>query len=123
MSETGHIAYSATVTDRDMRLTPGAQAKMAEILAGADPEIKGIRLFVTGGGCSGMTYGMTFAEELSVYDSALTVDGCKVIVDAVALNFLKGCEIDFSGDSFKFKNVFQAVGGSGMCGGCGGGGF
>ncbi len=64
-----------------------------------------------------MAYGMTYAEGISEYDSALAGNGYKIIVDAVALNFLKGCEIDFAQDSFVFNNVFQAVGGSGMCGG------
>ena len=65
---------------------------------------------------------MTYADDVTKYDSTLEQDGCKVVVDAVALNYLRGCEIDFSDDSFIFNNVFQAVGGSGTCGGCGGGG-
>jgi len=121
MSETAHITYSTTVTNDDMRLTPAAEAKMAELMADTE-DVAGLRVFVTGGGCSGMTYGMTYAEEVSGYDSALDGNGYKIIVDAVAMNFLKGCEIDFDQNSFKFKNVFQAVGGSGTCGGCGGGG-
>ena len=46
-----------------------------------------------------MAYGMTYAEGISEYDSALAGNGYKIIVDAVALNFLKGCEIDFAQDS------------------------
>ena len=121
MPETAHITYSTTVTDTDMRLTPAAEAKMAELLADAE-DFEALRVFVAGGGCSGMTYGMTYAEGVSEYDSALEGNGYKIIVDAVALNFLKGCEIDFDQNSFTFKNVFQAVGGSGACGGCAGGG-
>jgi iron-sulfur cluster insertion protein len=121
MSETAHITYSTTVTNDDIRLTPAAEAKMAELLADTE-DVAGLRVFVTGGGCSGMTYGMTYAEEVSEYDSALDGNGYKIIVDAVAMNFLKGCEISFDQNSFTFKNVFQAVGGSGACGGCGGGG-
>ncbi len=122
MSDSAHIMYSTTITDREMRLTPAAEAKMAELVADADPDIKGIRVFVSGGGCSGMTYGMTYAEEVNEYDSTLNVNGCRIVVDAVALNYLQGCEIDFADDQFRFKDVFQAVGGSGTCGGCGGGG-
>lgn len=123
MSQAANVAYSKDVTETHIRLTPAAEAKLAELLANADPGIKGIRIFVAGGGCGGMSYAMTFADEITEYDSALERDGYKVVVDAVALNFLHGCEIDFAGDSFIFNNVFQAVGGSGMCGGCGGGGF
>ncbi len=123
MSETASVAYSTKVSTSDVKLTAAAAGKMAEMLASADDEIEAIRVFVAGGGCGGMTYAMTYADEVSEYDSTLEQDNCKVVVDAVALNFLRGCEIDFSDDSFVFNNVFQAVGGSGTCGGCGGGAF
>ncbi len=123
MSEAASMAYSTAVTDADVRLTPAAATKLAELLADAEPGIGAIRVFVAGGGCGGMAYGMTYAETVTDYDSTLKGDSYKLVVDAVALNFLRGCEIDFADDSFVFNNVFQAVGGSGVCGGCGGGGF
>ncbi len=122
MSETASVAFSTKVAEGDIQLTPAASAKMVELLASADDQIEAIRIFVAGGGCGGMTYSMTYAADVTKYDSTLEQDGCKVVVDAVALNYLRGCEIDFSDDSFIFNNVFQAVGGSGACGGCGGGG-
>ena len=121
MSEAAPSSNMTPVADNELRLSPAAEVKMAELLANAESDIAGIRVFVSGGGCGGMTYGMTYAEEVTEYDSALEGDGYKIIVDAVALNFLSGCEIDFAQDSFVFNNVFQAVGGSGACGGCGGG--
>ena len=70
-----------------------------------------------------MTYGMTYAESVNASDKVLEGDGFKVVVDAFALSYLKGCDIDFSQDglnaSFVFNNVFQSVGGSGVCGTCG----
>jgi iron-sulfur cluster insertion protein len=123
MNETVSVAFSTKVAEGDIQLTPAARAKMAELLASADDQIEAIRIFVAGGGCGGMTYAMTYADDVTKYDSTLEQDGYKVVVDAVALNYLRGCEIDFSDDSFIFNNVFQAVGGSGACGGCGGGGF
>lgn len=121
MSEAAHSSNVTPVADGELTLSPAAEVKMAELLANAESDIAGIRVFVSGGGCGGMAYGMTYAEEVTEYDNALEGDGYKIIVDAVALNFLSGCEIDFAQDSFLFNNVFQAVGGSGMCGGCGGG--
>lgn len=120
MSEAAHSSNVTPIADDELRLSPAAEVKMAELVANAESGI-GIRVFVAGGGCGGMTYGMTYAEEVTEYDNALEGDGYKIIVDAVALNFLSGCEIDFAEDSFVFNNVFQAVGGSGACGGCGGG--
>ena len=123
------IEYPTRIGDSEMRLTPAAQTKIAELLASADNDVAGIRVFVSGGGCSGMTYDMTYADNTvdSNYDSVLEGPGFKIYVDPVALNYLQGSEIDFRGDgpsqSFVFNNVFQAVGGSGGCGGCGGGGF
>ena len=128
MAAAAAIEYPTRISDSDIRLTPAAQTKIAEMLASADAEVAGIRVFVSGGGCSGMTYGMTYAEGTTDrYDSIIEAPGLKVYVDPVALNYLQGSEIDFRADgptpSFVFNNVFQAVGGSGACGGCGGGGF
>jgi iron-sulfur cluster insertion protein len=119
----GAIEYSTRLGEAEMRLTPAAQAKFAELLKEADSDIAGIRVFVSGGGCSGMTYDMTYANSVdSEYDSVLEGPGFKVFVDPVALNYLQGSEIDFTNSSFVFNKVFQAVGGKGTCGGCGGGG-
>ncbi len=121
MSEAAPSSNMTPVADSELRLSPAAEVKMAELLANAESDIAGIRVFVSGGGCGGMAYGMTYAEEAPEYDSALEGEGYKIIGDAGAVNFLGGCEIDFAQDSFLFNNVFQAVGGSGACGGCGGG--
>ncbi len=115
------VAYPARITETDICIKPAAEAKLVELLDEVDPELQYLRIFVTGGGCGGMTYGMTFSEGITDYDSVLAGEGYRVAVDAVALNYLRGCEIDFTGDSFIFNNVFQSVGGSGMCGGCAGG--
>jgi iron-sulfur cluster insertion protein len=120
------LAYSNQITESEFKLTPAAEEQMAAILSDAEDAVEGIRVFISGGGCGGMTYGMTFADKVTPYDKTLQGDGYKILVDAVALNYLKGCEIDFMQEglnaSFVFNNVFQAVGGSGVCGGCGGGG-
>ncbi|KPK37909.1 MAG: hypothetical protein AMJ69_09895 [Gammaproteobacteria bacterium SG8_47] len=118
--------YPASVSERDMRVSEAAQQQFAQLMSGADADILGIRVFVTGGGCGGMTYGMTYADQSTAQDSVLEGEGFKLYVDPVALNYLSGCEIDYvrSGvnETFVFNNVFQSVGGSGVCGGCGGGG-
>ena len=107
-----------------MTVTDIAFEKMSELLGQVEEDVAGIRVFVHGGGCSGLTYGMTYAEELLPTDSVFGGDDCKVIVDPVAMGYLEGCEIDYRdgqmGASFVFNNVFKSVGGSGTCGGCGG---
>ena len=113
--------FNTTVTD-EIKVMPAAHAKLVELL-GSEEEINGVRIFVSGGGCGGMTYGMTFSEAPSEFDSILEQDGLTLYVDAVALSFLSGVEIDFveqgMGASFVFKNAFAATGGSGSCGACG----
>jgi iron-sulfur cluster assembly accessory protein len=73
-----------------------------------------------------MTYGMTYADSATAFDSVLEMDDLKVFVDSVALSYLSGVEIDYKTEglnsSFVFKNVFASTGGSGACGGCGGAG-
>lgn len=119
-------AIAETAARPTLNITEAAQAKLAELLAGAGDEVQAIRVFVAGGGCGGMGYGMTYSEQVTDYDHVIASDQCKVVVDAVALNFLAGAEIDFVTDglnpSFVFRNAYQASGGGGgRCGGCGGG--
>ena len=116
--------FSTRLTDNDLTLTAAAREKMLELFNQVeDDDLKAIRVFVSGGGCSGMGYGMTFTDTLSDYDCVRKEEGFDVYVDAVALNFLRGVEIDFvelpTGDSFVFNNAFAITGGSGSCGGCG----
>ncbi len=114
--------FRSQITDADLRLTPAAQNKLAELLAEED-DVSAIRVFVAGGGCGGMSYGMTFTDGSSEYDCVLQGAGFAIYIDAVALNFLKGVEIDFverpSGASFVFNNAFAVSGGTGTCGACG----
>jgi iron-sulfur cluster insertion protein len=117
------VAFAPTLNESDFRLTPAASEKMAELFKDIDEDLDAIRVFVSGGGCGGMTYGMTFTDTKTDYDCELSADGFNLYVDAVALNYLRGVEIDYverpTGASFVFNNVFAATGGSGACGGCG----
>lgn len=114
-------AFPATLEAAEVHFTPAAQAKLAELATQAE-DVAGIRVFVSGGGCGGMAYGMTFAEQQTSYDSVFAGPGFKVFIDAVALNYLQGSEVDYRdgvNPSFVFNNVFRSVGGSGTCGTCG----
>ena len=116
------------VHDHDLRVTEAARAKITDLILNADTEFNAVRVFVSGGGCSGMEYGMTFSESSETRDSILEgKEGFRMVIDPLALAYMQGAEIDYSEDganaSFVFNNVFKAVGGSGACGGCGGAGF
>lgn len=127
MTNIGALDSALRISDEDLDVTASAREKLGELIGQADDEIDAIRIFVSGGGCSGMNYGMTFAEQQNSLDSIIEdSSGLRIVVDPIALSYLSGAQIDFVDDgmnaSFVFNNVFQAVGGSGSCGGCGSGG-
>ncbi len=124
MSIENAVEYSHDVGADDLNITPAASEQMAKLFKDMDDDdIEAIRVYVAGGGCGGMTYGMTFADRKTEYDKVLQGDGYLFYVDVVALNFLRGVEIDYAnrdtGATFVFNNVFQDTGGSGTCGACG----
>ena len=119
------IEYSHTLSESELTVTQSARDKISSLVRDTNGEVSAVRIYVSGGGCSGMNYGMTFAEKAESVDSVMSDgSGFRLVVDPVALGFLEGAEVDYVDDgmnaSFVFNNVFQAVGGSGACGGCGG---
>ena len=70
-----------------------------------------------------MSYGMTFTDQQTDFDTIQAFDGFKLYVDVVALNYLRGAQIDYIQEAgrerFVFNNVFAETGGTGACGGCG----
>ena len=117
------------IDERELTVTKAARAKITALIQNAEAEINSVRVFVSGGGCNGMEYGMTFADSSEPRDSVLEEEseGFRMVIDPLALAYMQGAEIDYSEDganaSFVFNHVFKAVGGSGACGGCGGAGF
>jgi iron-sulfur cluster insertion protein len=125
MSQAAAGGFSMGLQESDLALTDAAREKMCELITQAeDDDLKAIRVFVSGGGCGGMGYGMTFTDSQTEYDCTRKEEGFEIYVDAVALNFLRGVEIDYverpTGASFVFNNAFSMSGGSGTCGACGG---
>ncbi len=116
-------SFNPQLTDAELEVTQSAQDKLAEIVSQSEDEIAGIRIYVGGGGCGGMSYGMTFTDQVSDFDTVLEFDDFKVLVDVVALNYLRGAQIDYvqevGRERFVFNNVFAETGGSGTCGACG----
>jgi len=119
--------YPKDITGDYITITPACEAQLAKIMEGADKEFTAMRVFIEGGGCNGLTYGMTYVEGPTEYDCVLQCEGFQLVVDAVALNFLRGGTIGYekqgANEVFVFNNVFESTGGSGMCSGCGGSGY
>jgi iron-sulfur cluster insertion protein len=77
------------------------------IVEEGNPELK-LRVFVTGGGCSGFQYGFTFDETVSEDDTAMEKAGVTLLIDPMSLQYLAGAEIDYQesieGAQFVIKN-------------------
>jgi len=89
-------------------LSESAVARIQDILAEENlPDLK-LRVFVQGGGCSGMQYGFTLDQDVGEDDWALDVNGVQLLVDSMSGQYLQGAEIDFKDDdmgaSFVIKN-------------------
>lgn len=113
---------AASVTAEAIRFTPAASAMFTEIMKQAEDGIVGIRVYVAGGGCGGPGFGMTYADAFDAQDSVIAGDGFKLAVDAAALDYLNGAEIDFADGTFIFNTPQRKSGGGCGSGGCGSGG-
>ena len=88
--------------------TDAAAAKVKSLIVEeGNPELK-LRVFVSGGGCSGFQYGFTFDEATSEDDTAMVKDGVTLLIDPMSYQYLTGAEIDYTegleGAQFVIKN-------------------
>ncbi len=88
--------------------TDSAASKVKELIAEeGNPDLK-LRVFVTGGGCSGFQYGFTFDEVVNEDDTSLVKDGVTLLIDPMSYQYLVGAEIDYTegleGSQFVIKN-------------------
>lgn len=89
-------------------LTERAGSKVKEIMEAEQKTGYGLRVYVTGGGCSGYQYGMAFEEKETEEDSVLEMHGVKLFVDPYSAPMLQGTEVDYldslQGAGFAIKN-------------------
>lgn len=91
-----------------LSFTDNAANKVKElIIEEGNPELK-LRVFVTGGGCSGFQYGFTFDEVANEDDTAMEKNGVTLLIDPMSYQYLVGAEIDYTeglqGSQFVIKN-------------------
>ena len=77
-----------------LSITPSASEKVRELLAQENDPSLGLRIFVAGGGCSGLQYGMTLDEEQEG-DTVISQGGFKVLVDEMSLGYIDGSQVDY----------------------------
>ncbi len=89
-------------------LTSAAADKLQGIMQEKNISGYALRVFVSGGGCSGLSYGMTFAEGAELGDQTFEVNGVQVVVDPGSIQYLDGAEIDYidslMGGGFRIEN-------------------
>jgi iron-sulfur cluster insertion protein len=88
--------------------TDAAAAKVRALIdEEGNPELK-LRVFVTGGGCSGFQYGFTFDETAAEDDTSMQKNGVTLLIDPMSYQYLVGAEIDYTdgleGAQFVIKN-------------------
>lgn len=88
--------------------TDNAANKVRDLIAEeGNPELK-LRVFVSGGGCSGFQYGFTFDEVANEDDTILTKEGVVLLIDPMSYQYLVGAEIDYTegleGSQFVIRN-------------------
>lgn len=103
MSESSHRDI-----DTPLNMTAAAAAKVASLIAEeANPQLK-LRVYITGGGCSGFQYGFSFDEQSEDGDLAVERDGVTLVVDPLSLQYLMGAEVDYreslQGSQFVIRN-------------------
>ena len=94
--------------DAPLDFTAAAAAKVAALIAEeGNPGLK-LRVYITGGGCSGFQYGFSFDESGEDGDLAVERDGVTLVVDPLSLQYLMGAEVDYreslQGSQFVIRN-------------------
>jgi len=91
-----------------MKLQTGAVAKLRDLVAEEGNPNLMLRVFVQGGGCSGMSYGFTFEEIQNEDDFDFSYEDVRVVVDSMSMQYLQGASIDYKEDlmgaSFVIEN-------------------
>jgi iron-sulfur cluster assembly protein len=116
-----------------INMTPAAADKVHELLTQENDPSLALRIFVAGGGCSGLQYGMTLDEEQEG-DTVILLSGFKVLVDEMSMGYIDGSEVDYvdslMGAGFTVNNPnavsscgcghsFKTAGGGGDARSCG----
>ncbi len=104
--------------DANIQLSARAADKVRELIDDeGDPNLK-LRVFITGGGCSGFSYGFTFDDAAAEDDSVIERDGVTALVDAMSYQYLVGAQIDYKEDLAGAQFVVANPNAASTCG-CG----
>ncbi len=104
------MTATETVTDMEapLNFTDAAANKVKQLIEEEDNENLKLRVFVSGGGCSGFQYGFTFDEDINDGDTTVEKGGVTLLIDPMSFQYLSGAEIDYTdgleGSQFVIRN-------------------
>ena len=98
----------ARETTSPLIFSVAAASKVKELIEDEGNDALMLRVFISGGGCSGFQYGFTFDEKVGEGDTVVENEGVKLLVDPMSFQYLSGAEIDYSegmeGAQFVIRN-------------------
>lgn len=107
------MSVAETFNPTGINLSARAVAKVRELVDEEQNDALKLRVFITGGGCSGFQYGFTFDELAADDDAAIEKDGVTVLVDPMSYQYLAGSEVDYTegleGSRFVINNPNAAT--------------
>lgn len=108
VQETTPQETSSAGEDNPLIFTDSAASKVRELIAEENNEALMLRVFISGGGCSGFQYGFTFDENVDDGDTVVEKGGVKLLIDPMSFMYLTGAEIDYTegleGAQFVIRN-------------------
>jgi iron-sulfur cluster assembly accessory protein len=106
--ERNTIQNDISVAEPLLSISEEAAGRLMTMMREKELEGYALRVFVAGGGCSGLQYGMTFDDEMREGDSEFTAHEMRVLVDPMSANYLRGATVDYvdtlMGGGFKIEN-------------------
>lgn len=112
-------SLSASGLEVPLVFSDAAVDKLREIIAAEQSDELKLRVFVSGGGCSGFQYGFTLEEDVEDDDLTVQRRGVQIVVDPFSSMYLHGAEVDYveseNGEQFVIRNPNVTT----TCGGCG----
>ena len=106
------------MTKQIISLSEKAAKRIKEIMSAAEQNSLGVRIGVKSGGCAGMSYVMEYTKESNPNDEVIEDKGVKVFVDAAAVMYLLGTEMEYKKEEFSSSFVFKNPNETERCG-CG----
>jgi len=106
------------MSEQVIKLSDNAANRIKEIMSKAEKKAIGVRVGVKSGGCAGMSYVMEYAKEAKKNEEVIEDKGVKVLIDANAIMYLLGTEMDYKTDKFSSQFVFKNPNETERCG-CG----